>query len=253
MSERILIIDHIEDIIKDGEMAGKECFDKTGESVKVKKGKGGSLEKRWDELLIGRAYSFDMGEFKGYPFVADFKSVESKFVEQAQERVEDKTIDTKNKSVTISYAKDLAIADKIETAQICAYAEVFYRYITGALTVEDTTIINLMRGGKDETNTSKQIKSSQAGTSERDRQDSREKTGKLRADDTGGDETTRERIKELYEQRGWWSLTKEWTSPKVIEHLRGITGKPDIKQLSEAELTNVESDLQTQVELMKGG
>lgn len=129
--EKILIVDHIEDILKDGEKVGIECFDKTGDSVKVKVGKGGSLKKKWDELVVSKAYSFEMGEFKGYPFVADFKSVESKFVEQAQKQVETKTLDTRDKSMAISYSKDLVCAGKVDITELITQAKEIYEYITG--------------------------------------------------------------------------------------------------------------------------
>ena len=135
--EKILILDRIEDIEKDGEVVGKECFDKTGDSVKVKKGRGGSLEKKWDELVIGRAYSFQIGEFKpegknkSYPYVVDFKSVEGQLVEQAQKRIENKTGDIKDKSVCVSYSKDLVVAGKLDLGQLLTQADKIYHYIIG--------------------------------------------------------------------------------------------------------------------------
>ena len=135
--EKIIIIDHIEDILKDEDIVGKECFDKTGDSVKVKKGRGGSLEKKWDELVIGRAYSFQIGEFKpegkdkSYPYVVDFKSVEGQLVKQAQERVETKTGDTRDRSMSVSYSKDLVVAGKLDLGQLLTQADKIYQYIIG--------------------------------------------------------------------------------------------------------------------------
>ncbi len=117
MEDKIMILDHIDDIVDGGDVVGKQVFDSTGASVKVKGGgRGMPLKTRWDELQIGRAYSFVMGEFRppdkpgeSYPFVKDFKSVESAFVKEAQRKVETKTTDTKNRAFALSYAKDLVI------------------------------------------------------------------------------------------------------------------------------------------------
>ena len=89
--DKIMVIDKINDIYgKDGEeLTGKECFNKNGESVKVKNPKGSNLRERWDELQVGKAYSFDMATFTppgktdAYPYVRGFKSVEGKLAEQA--------------------------------------------------------------------------------------------------------------------------------------------------------------------------
>ena len=241
MSEKILIIDRIEDILKDGEVAGKECFDKTGQSVKVKKGKGGGLEGRWDELLIGRAYSFTMGEFKGYPFVENFKSIESQFVQQAQERVEDTRGLSIEAQVAFKGLIELCVADKLKVN-----SPEIISTIAWALT---------RLGGKYESNIPRKTESSQDIPSIKDRgedrQDSREASGEPGADDTGRDEDPRERIKKLYQQRGMWQEGKGWTFHLVTTHIKGITGKMDIKQLTDTELTNVESDLIAQIKIIK--
>lgn len=139
-SEKVLIIDHIDDIMSGTEVVGKHIFDSAGNDVKVKKGQGGALASRWEELQIGRAYSFTMGEFKGYPFVQDFKSVENRFVEQAQQQVGDKSIEEKRKSMAVSYAKDLAVAGIIPPDHILSYAMVFEGYMKGKVKVKDDDV-----------------------------------------------------------------------------------------------------------------
>ena len=67
------IVTQIDEIRYNGELKGYQCFDGTGQSVKVKKGQGGQLQARWGELQVGRAYSFTMGEYNGKPFVKDFE------------------------------------------------------------------------------------------------------------------------------------------------------------------------------------
>lgn len=110
MSEKIMLVETIEDIIDDGEVVGKLCSNRAGDQVKVKKGQGGSLIKRWDELQEGLAYKFTMGEFKGYPYVQDFKKVTNIMEAEAATRVADAQADSKNKSYALSYAKDLIVA-----------------------------------------------------------------------------------------------------------------------------------------------
>jgi len=89
---KILVIDSIEDILDDGgELAGKLVTDKGGNQVKVKKGQGGKLADRWDELLIGRAYSFTMGLYKDkYPYVQDFTEIKDIFKIEAAKAATDK-------------------------------------------------------------------------------------------------------------------------------------------------------------------
>lgn len=55
-----------------------------------------------------------------------------------QSKVTDKVVidkfkDSRNKSVALSYAKDLAVADKIKVDKILIYAEVYRRYMDGEL------------------------------------------------------------------------------------------------------------------------
>jgi len=92
---KILVIDSIEDILDDGgELAGKLVTDKGGNQVKVKKGQGGKLADRWDELLIGRAYSFTMGLYKDkYPYVQDFTEIKDIFKIEAAKAVADNQAD----------------------------------------------------------------------------------------------------------------------------------------------------------------
>jgi len=116
MTEKIMLVETIEDIIDDGEVVGKLCSNRAGDQVKVKKGQGGGLIKKWDELKEGLAYKFIMGEYKppgkteAYPYVKDFETVASTFVREAAEKVADAQADNKNKSYALSYAKDITVA-----------------------------------------------------------------------------------------------------------------------------------------------
>lgn len=133
MDNKILVIDRIEDIHDDeGELAGKQVFDKAGNSVKVKKGQGGKLKDRWGQLEVGRTYSFTMGLFQDkYPYVQDFTLVKDAFVIEAAKKVGDQQDKSKNRSVCLSYAKDLAVADKIPVDKILSHAEDFVQWVEG--------------------------------------------------------------------------------------------------------------------------
>ena len=126
-----MIIDSIEDIVEEGEVVGKLCTDKAGSKIKVKVGRGGHLKNKWDSLFIGRAYSFKMGEFKGYPFTEDFEEVKDAFVKEAQKQVEDKAVNTRDRSMSASYSKDLVVAGKINLGQMFEWADKFCQYING--------------------------------------------------------------------------------------------------------------------------
>ena len=142
MSEpRILIIDKIEDLYEDkgnvpNPVIGKLVSDSAGNQLKVKVGRGGHLKNKWDELLIGRAYSFKMGEFKGYPFVEDFEEVKDIFVKEAAEKVRDSGAESRTRSYALAYAKDLAVADRIKTGDILTYADWFNAWLTIGFKVE---------------------------------------------------------------------------------------------------------------------
>lgn len=82
-------IDEIHD--NKGNLLGYQCFDGTGQSVKVKKGQGGALKDKWPELQVGRAYSFTMGSFTppgkdtAYPYVKDFQAMSEALAEKIPE------------------------------------------------------------------------------------------------------------------------------------------------------------------------
>lgn len=53
--------------------------------------------------------------------------------------------DGKNKAFALSYAKDLAVADKITGSQIIFTAEMFNQYLSGNITVPEEVIIKLVQ------------------------------------------------------------------------------------------------------------
>ena len=90
MDSKFMVIDKVEEYVYDEKVVGRTLYDKGGNKQNIKKGQGGSLEKRWDELDagVGRAIKLEMSEFKGHPFVSSFEWVEDKLVEEAQRKVE---------------------------------------------------------------------------------------------------------------------------------------------------------------------
>lgn len=132
--EKILVLDKVENLVDDkGNVIGRLVTDKAGNQLKVKKGKGGVAEKKWQQLDEGidKAFSFKMGTYKDHPFVEDFEEVKDVFVAEAAKKVGDNQITSKNRAVALSYSKDLVVAGKIDIAQIILYANRFYRYMVG--------------------------------------------------------------------------------------------------------------------------
>ncbi len=136
------IVTQIDEIYDNqGGLAGYQCFDGTGQSVKVKKGQGGHLKERWGELQVGRAYTFTMGEFKGYPFVQDFKPMSEALadkmppiVKEAVKMGAEVITDPKNRSYALSYAKDIAVAkmmagEEMSVDKVIDIAKKFARYL----------------------------------------------------------------------------------------------------------------------------
>ena len=76
------LVTQIDEIHYNGELVGYQCFDGTGQSVKVKKGQGGKLKDKWPELQVGTAYTFTMGEYNGKPYVKDFESMSEAMAEK---------------------------------------------------------------------------------------------------------------------------------------------------------------------------
>jgi len=126
----------------------------TGQVLKVKYGRDGVLKAKWGLLKEGIAIKFTMMDYTKpdgikIPFVSDIATVEGEIPEHqpvshetepvpslVQEAVKlgAKVIghsDVKNRAVSISYAKDLAAAGKIELKDMRAYADKFLEYIEG--------------------------------------------------------------------------------------------------------------------------
>ncbi len=165
---------------------------------------------------------------------------------------------------SLNRAVDLAIADRLgliagEQNNLNVLRETareFYQLLQSLTQMSEADVIHkAIKEAKSESNIPKKTESSQdippIEDRGEDKQHSGEETGEPRAGDTRGDEDPRERIKKLYQQRGMWQEGKGWTFHLVTTHIKGITGKMDIKQLTDAELMNIESDLIAQIKIIK--
>lgn len=157
MDSKIMVLDRVEDLLDDGgNVIGRLVTDKGGNELKVKKGQGGKLESRWDELDngIGKAFEFIMKMFKppgkteSYPFVADFKEVKDELAIKTAQRVANAMPngqDTKLRTFALSYAKDIEVA--IITQGGSSYPEAllrradkFYSWLQGGQDVKTETL-----------------------------------------------------------------------------------------------------------------
>ena len=109
------LVTQIDEILYNGELMGYQCFDGTGQSVKVKKGRGGYLKAKWDDLQVGRAYTFTMGEYDGKPFVKDFESMSEAMAEKIPAVVKEAVnMGAEVESVSPKYKADPAKTTSIE-------------------------------------------------------------------------------------------------------------------------------------------
>ena len=152
MADIIGVITNVEDDSYDGKEFKKVTLG-TGEVLKVKQGRGGDLKAKWGLLQEGVAIKFTMTDFKTpegvkIPFVSDIETVEGVLPKAVTPPEPDDyvgkprpAINTKNKTFSVSYAKDLVIAKEIELNAILFYAELFDRYMNGTITIPEEIII----------------------------------------------------------------------------------------------------------------
>lgn len=96
------------------------------------------------DSLNGKAIKLykEKGKKGNFLNVIDVEMVKDVFVQRAQQQVEDEQATIKNKSVALSYAKDLFIgAGNPLSPSILNWAETFYRYIIGDLDIKPVALI----------------------------------------------------------------------------------------------------------------
>lgn len=62
--------------------------------------------------------------------------------------VEDREAECRLKTFTTAYAKDLAVAGKINTDDILGWSELMFRYLQGEITISDDEVNNVIRKSK---------------------------------------------------------------------------------------------------------
>ena len=76
MPKKVFTVMEAEPILDEDEAQVGVCVtDVMGKQLNVKRGKGGKLRQKWAALEPGKTFEFEMGEYKGYPYVADFNEV----------------------------------------------------------------------------------------------------------------------------------------------------------------------------------
>ncbi|KKN73833.1 hypothetical protein LCGC14_0396350 [marine sediment metagenome] len=142
------IVTKIEEIHdREGNLAGYQCYDGTGQSVKVKKGRDDYLKNKWPSLEVGTAYTFEMGSYTppgkstSYPYVQDFTLMSEALAEKIPPLVKeaqklgaevikpDTTKTSIERAVALKGAIELASHDKIDIKNIGSYAKKFTQYL----------------------------------------------------------------------------------------------------------------------------
>jgi len=166
VSEFVGIIETIEDDDYQGK-AFKKVTLGDGYVLKVKYGREGYLKDKWGELQVGRAYSWTMGEYKGKPFVEDFKQVDI-FTQDMSHEVEpeampdiskppkdgkmtkedwaNKDLTTRSsieKQVALKCACEMCGCSQIKPTEVLSYANAFTGWLTGAIAVKDDDVFRL--------------------------------------------------------------------------------------------------------------
>ena len=224
-NKKYMVVDLIQDLHDDkGNVIGVEVTDKAGNKLKVKKGQGGRLADRWGELVTGTAYEFEMGEFKGYPFVENFHKV-------------DKILDYKNPK----NEKPTDHREQSIEAQV-AIKEIGECWRADKMKGNDPEVLVYRAWILDKLN-HKGVKNEDAKVPEDSEDTTEPPTGEV-SGHSGGEEpepTTKaeriERCRELATQANRGS-----------NYLKAKYKTTDINRLTIAQLTELEQDLQGQIE-----
>ena len=146
------------------------------------------------------------------------EEVKDVFVKQAQEKAEDEQTNIKNRTICLAYSKDLCVAGKLGLSDAIHCAEIFYRYTTGSITIDDEQVLNFQRSlrGKDETITSKDILHSQEIPAPN--------AGQLSGEATGPDDAAREKalVKNAQDLMKWAAIKGKEFTPSWVRKQANI-------------------------------
>jgi len=178
MESENIVIDSVEEATDDKGKQYVKVTDKAGVTRNIKEGRGKLLTNKRQMLQEGKAVKLHFQDYKTpdgrvFPFVSDFEAIEGLFETQAIKKVQIQQHDNKDRSMALSYAKDLACADVIQVSDILSYATKFIAFIGGQDAKTDTKV-------------------------------SQDETGDTRVNDTGGDGLTAGKVIQLVADKMKW-------------------------------------------------
>ena len=97
-----------------------------------------------DETIGGLALKLTKEKKGKFWNVIAVEEVKDMFMKEAIAKVTDESNDERTKTMVVSYAKDLAMNGNIDPSQIIAWADIFFRYVKGDLSVTDEQILKLL-------------------------------------------------------------------------------------------------------------
>ena len=147
--------------IEDGDYQGKPfkiVTDTNGKAWKIKQGKDNLLRDKWGQLVVGGAYTLDMGEFKNtegksFPFIKNFHKTGGvpEGIQTAQpadkmsrddwakkDRITRESIE---RQVALKGAVELAVAGKIEVKDLFDYSEKCFTWLNGTVVNPTATAV----------------------------------------------------------------------------------------------------------------
>lgn len=205
----------------------KAMQDSSGEWIHLDKEVDALKHKIENYSIEGQAYKLKKEKKGNFWNVIGIEEVKDALVKEALAKVVGSNDIVRNKSMALSYAKDLVTAGKIKITELVEYAEVGYRYMIGELTVEDSKVLKIM-GGKSETT---KVDKDNEDTVEPQKE---EVSGDNRRDEDG--ETDRmQQVKRIEELNKVVKKSKKW--------LKDNYGTSDITALSNEQLDSLEEYL----------
>jgi len=129
-------------------VTGKTVYDITDE-------KGRTMSTFKAGMEVNKLYDVDLKMNGQYLNISSWRASEPLFPQQPQPpmppsmqaaspKLAGSTTGNNTKAMCLSYAKDLAVADKITMDEVLAVADAFDKWVKGDITVEDRKLINVL-------------------------------------------------------------------------------------------------------------